>query len=47
MSILSEIRCIWILVYCQIYMYGKNSFAELSKNLTRYRFENNFVRPSK
>jgi len=47
MSILSEIRCIWIFVYCQIYMHRKNSFAEVSKNLTRYRSENNFVRPSK
>jgi len=27
--------------------YGKNGFPEASKNLTRYRFENNFVGPSK
>ena len=27
--------------------YGKNNFAEISKNLTRYRSENNFVEPSK
>jgi len=24
-------------------MYGKNDFAEISNNLTRYRFEDNFV----
>jgi len=28
-------------------VHGKNSFAEVSKNLARYRFENNFVRPLK
>jgi len=26
---------------------GKNDFAKVSKNLVRYKFENNFVRPSK
>jgi len=26
-------------------LHGKNSFAEVSKNLVRYRFENNFVGP--
>jgi len=26
---------------------GKNDFTEGSKNLARYRFENNFVEPSK
>jgi len=26
-------------------MHGKNDFAEISKNLARYRSENNFVRP--
>jgi len=26
---------------------GKNGFAEISKNLARYRSENNFVRSSK
>jgi len=25
----------------------KNGFVEVSENLTRYRFENNFVEPSK
>jgi len=25
----------------------KNTFAEVSKNITRYRSENNFVRPLK
>ena len=29
------------------YIYGKNGFAEVSKNLARYRSENNFVRLSK
>jgi len=24
-------------------IYGKNDFAEVSKNLTRFRYENNFV----
>jgi len=28
-------------------MYGKNSFAEISKNLAKYRSENNFVELSK
>jgi len=28
-------------------MHGKNDFAEISKNLARYRSENNFVRSSK
>ena len=28
-------------------VHGKNDFDKLSKNLTRYRFENNFVRPLK
>jgi len=28
-------------------MHEKNGFAEVSKNLVRYRFENNFVRPSR
>jgi len=28
-------------------LHGKNDFAEISKNLARYRFENNFVEPSK
>jgi len=26
--------------------HGKNSFAEVSKNLTRYRFENNYIKYS-
>jgi len=26
-----------------INMHGKNRFAEVSKNLARYRFENNFA----
>jgi len=26
-------------------IHGKNSFAEISKNLIRYRSKNNFVRP--
>jgi len=26
---------------------GKNNFAEVSKNLAKYRSENNFVGPSK
>jgi len=30
--------------YC-ISICGKNDFDKISKNLTRYRFENNFVRP--
>jgi len=29
------------------YFYGKNDFAEVSKNLANYRFENNFVGPLK
>jgi len=28
-------------------MYGKNDFAEISKNLIRYRSENNLAGPSK
>jgi len=28
-------------------LYGKNDFAEVSKNLARYRSENNFVELSK
>jgi len=28
-------------------LHGKNSFAEVSKNLARYNFENNFVELSK
>jgi len=28
-------------------MHEKNDFAEVSKNLARYRLENNFVGPSK
>jgi len=28
-------------------LYGKNDFAEVSKNLARHRSENNFVGPSK
>jgi len=24
-------------------LYGRNGFAEVSENLARYRFENNFV----
>jgi len=31
----------------KIYFYIKNGFAEVSKNLARYRFENNFVGSSK
>jgi len=27
--------------------YGKNDFAEISKNLVTYKFENNFVESSK
>jgi len=27
--------------------HGKNGFAEIPKNLARYRFNNNFVGPSK
>jgi len=27
--------------------HGKNDFAEISKNLARYRFENNFIGLSK
>jgi len=30
-----------------INLYGKKNFAEVSKNLARYRSENNFVGPSK
>jgi len=30
-----------------LYLYRKNDFAEVSKNLIKYRFENNFVRSSK
>jgi len=26
-----------------LYVYGKNGFAEVSENLVRYRFENNFA----
>jgi len=35
-----------------LYLHGKNNFAEVSKNLARYRFENNvecqnnYVRPA-
>jgi len=29
------------------FLYGKNGFAKASKNLARYRFENNFIEPSK
>jgi len=29
------------------YLHGNNGFAEESKNLARYRSENNFVGPSK
>jgi len=29
------------------YMHEKNDFAEVSKNLTSYRSENNFAGPSK
>jgi len=28
-------------------LHGKNDFAEISKNLARYRFENNFIGLSK
>jgi len=28
------------------HIYGNNDFTEISKNIVRYRFENNFVRPS-
>jgi len=28
-------------------IHGKNSFAEVSKNLIRYRIENNFIGPPK
>jgi len=27
--------------------HGKNNFAEISKNLTKYKSKNNFVGPSK
>jgi len=30
-----------------IFVHEKNGFAEISKNLVRYRSENNFVGPSK
>jgi len=29
--------------YYLIFTYGKNDFAEISKNLTKYKSENNFV----
>jgi len=29
------------------YIYGRTDFAKVSKNLARYKFENNFVGPSK
>jgi len=32
-----------VVIYIFIYTYGKNSFTEISKTLTRYGFENNFV----
>jgi len=28
-------------------IHGKNNFVEVSKNLARYRAENNFIGPSK
>jgi len=30
-----------------IKIYGKDGFAKVSKNLTRYKSENNLFRPSK
>jgi len=30
-----------------LFSYGKNSFAEIFKNLARSRSENHFIRPSK
>jgi len=29
--------------YLRIFAYGKNNFVEVSKNLVRYRSENNFI----
>jgi len=34
------------LCFCDWKSYWKNGFAEISKNLTRYGYENNFVGPS-
>jgi len=29
----------------KLFLYGKDNFADVSKNVVRYRFENNFVGP--
>jgi len=47
-------ECDTILIYIKLIVksfqnlstHGKNSFVEISKNLVRYRFENNFIGPS-
>jgi len=36
-----------IVKYELVDIHGKNGFAEVSKNLARYRFENNFIELSK
>jgi len=38
---------ITLLIFYWLNIHGKNNFAEASKNLDRYRSENNFVDPSK
>jgi len=34
-------------IFLTLTLHGKNGFAEVSKNVIRYRSENNFVRLSK
>jgi len=45
--ILNIVLLIWQKEFYTVHSSGKNSFAEVSKNLARYRFEYNFVWPSK
>jgi len=43
---LCDIRIIYIYIFF-FKERGKNDFAGISKNLARYKSENNFIRPSK
>jgi len=36
--------CLFVSALYHLLIHGKNSFAKVSKNLARYRPENNFVR---